>query len=97
MFRSRALIKVFFNYWRQNSRPRHGAVMKHVATSPYVYIYIYIYIYIFCFCQILWIMQKFALSAVRLTTAGLSLLKFAPSLPLEFSLCVVHQLNYTAS
>jgi len=66
-------------------------------TRGYIPLCLYIYIFFFCFCQILWIMQKFALSAVRLTTAGLSLLKFAPSLPLEFSLCVVHQLNYTAS
>lgn len=97
MFRGRALIEVFFNYWRQSNRPRHCAVTKHVATSPppfFLLLSDFVDYAEICaqrgtvdYCRIIRVEVCVMSRRVRI---------FPPSLPLEFSLCVVHQLNYTA-
>jgi hypothetical protein len=95
--RGRALIKVYFNYWRQSSRLRHGAVTKHVVTSPFLFLLLLSDFVDYAeICA-----QRGTVDYCRIIPAEVCLMSrrvriFTPSLPLEFSLCVLHQLNYTA-
>ena len=97
MFRGKALIKLYFNYWRQSNRLRHGAVTKHVATSPLFFLLLLSDFLDYAeICDQLGKVDYCRIIPVEVCLMSRRVRIFAPSLPIEFSLCVVHQLNYTA-
>jgi hypothetical protein len=88
---------VYFNYWRQSSRLRHGAVTKHVVTSLLFLLLLSDFVDYAEICAQRGTVDYCRIIPVEVCLTSRRVRIFTPSLPLEFSLCVLHQLNYTTS